>query len=268
LEGVQVIITTHSPAFVSLLDLEGIALTRKAEGGGTVVTQLTETDLSTACLSTGAAQATPETVLPFYEVAATDEIRAGFFARKIILVEGPTEAEALPIYLTRVGLDVVREGIALIPVFGVGNLAKWLRFFGAYKIPTYVVFDNDAAEDADANRRTDLFEALQLPLERRDELLEASSLVVQPTAAAFGVNFESTLADLFGTSYEAMSTDAADTYKLSREGSKPLVGRYVAEHIDPARESSAWALIGDLAEAIRGLVLNGAPQVADDEIPF
>lgn len=270
-EGVQVIVTTHSPSFISMLDLDGIALTQKADDGGTVIRQLTSAQLADFCQGAGATQATPDTVLPFYEVAATDEIRAGFFARKIILVEGSTEAEALPIYLTRAGLDVVREGIAVIPVLGVGNLAKWVRFFDAYRIPTYVVFDNDATDDADENRRADLFAALQLPNERRVELLQALTLAVQRRAAAFGANFESTLAGLFGREYERLTVEAAQTYGLSREGSKPLVGRFVAEHIDPDRESPAWAAIAELVDAVQTLGFQGpAGAAAEDEsnIPF
>jgi putative ATP-dependent endonuclease of the OLD family len=109
----------------------------------------------------GGAATTTETVLPFYAAAATQELMAGMFARRIVLVEGPTEALALPTYLDRIGLSVVREGIAVLPVHGVGNLAKWWRFFTAYQLPVLVVFDNDArGEDDDGSRRADLMAAL------------------------------------------------------------------------------------------------------------
>src|SRR5262249_37670725 len=152
--GVQVAITTHSPAFLSVLNLEGLVLVSK-EKGATRVKQLSRERLAESCAKTGA-KVKPETVLPFYSAAATQKILSGFFDRKIVLVEGPTEALALPIYLERVGLNPLKEGVAVIPVHGVGNLAKWWRFFTAYGIPTYPMFDNDAKDDPDQKKRSDI----------------------------------------------------------------------------------------------------------------
>src|SRR3984893_11776950 len=87
-DGIQVVITTHSPAFLSVLNLEGLVLASK-ENGATRVKQLSKAQLAEACTKTGAKGATPETILPFYAAAATQEILSGVFARKIILVEGP-----------------------------------------------------------------------------------------------------------------------------------------------------------------------------------
>ncbi|MGB9619585.1 MAG: TOPRIM nucleotidyl transferase/hydrolase domain-containing protein [Armatimonadota bacterium] len=63
--------------------------------------------------------------------------RSGFFARPVVLVEGSTEALALPVLLAKRGLEVEKEGIALISVGGKGNLAKWYRLYRAYEIPCY-----------------------------------------------------------------------------------------------------------------------------------
>lgn len=147
-EGVQVVVTTHSSAFLNILNLEGLALLRK-DREATKVIQLSKESLAQYCTEHGATKATNESILPFYAAAATEEILSGFFARKIVLVEGPTEALALPIYLDKVGLQVTRDGIAIIPVHGVGNLAKWWRLFTAYQIPVYVIFDNDSSEDTE-----------------------------------------------------------------------------------------------------------------------
>ncbi len=265
-DGIQVVITTHSPAFVRLLDLEGIAVIRKGETG-TVVTQLTERKLAEHCQALGAQRASAETILPFYEAAATDEIVAGFFARRIVLVEGPTEREALPIYLARVGLDVVKEGIAVIPVFGVGNLAKWSRLFSAFGIPTYVVFDNDRTDDQDGQRREDLFGALQLSSDTAEALRSATSLRVEAMAAVFGGNFEVTLRGLFGQDYEDLERAAQQDFGLSRETSKPLVGRYVADAIDKEQQSAAWDAVRELAIAIRGQE-TPPPGPVEEAIPF
>jgi putative ATP-dependent endonuclease of OLD family len=270
--GIQVILTTHSPAFVRMLDLEGLVVTRKSAAEGTAVKQLTPEALAEHCRGLGAERAAADTILPFYEAAATEEILSGFFARRIVLVEGPTEAEALPTYLLRVGLDVVKDGIAVIPVYGVGNLAKWFRLYTAYGIPTYVVFDNDAKDDADARRRNDLFSALRLEQDVVRGLLDADTLMVDPIAAAFGGNFETTLRDLFGAGYEQLEADAVENFGLTHEGSKPLIARYVAERIELQEASRAWRELRTLADAIRdALPVQLEPeesQAADDDIPF
>src|SRR5262249_41289219 len=59
--GVQVVITTHSPAFLDVLKLDGIVLVRKEEDS-TFVVQLTRQELATYCREHGALRCTAETV--------------------------------------------------------------------------------------------------------------------------------------------------------------------------------------------------------------
>jgi hypothetical protein len=71
------------------------------------------------------------------------EQNEGFFADKVILVEGNTEIYALPIYLDKAGFDLDRENISLIQVQGVDALLAVYAIFTAFKIPVYVIFDGD-----------------------------------------------------------------------------------------------------------------------------
>jgi putative ATP-dependent endonuclease of the OLD family len=273
-ESVQVIVTTHSPAFVRMLDLEGLVLVRRSEGAEveTIVKQLAPAELAEHCRRLGAAMATEDTILPFYEAAATEVILAGLFARKVVLVEGPTEAEALPVYFARVGLDVIKEGVAVIPVMGVGNLAKWVRLFSAYEIPVFVIFDNDSEEDADGYRRDDLFTALELEEDVAQRLLNATGFDIEPSIAVVGTNFEQTLRRLFGDEYEAKEREAVTNYRLGRDASKPLVGRFIAEGIDPEQNSPAWDQMQRLAQAVLTSGVTPSREEAaapeDDAIPF
>jgi len=245
-EGVQVVVTTHSPAFVNVLDLQGLVLIKKVDESTTAV-QLSPADLADRCRKRGGA-ATPDTVLAFYGASATQELMAGMFARRICLVEGPTEALALPTYLDRVGLSVVREGIAVIPVHGVGNLAKWWRFFSAYEIPVFVIFDNDArGEDADGTRRADLLSALGVGEEAAGDIMRSPEITISAGFMAFPRMFEATLRELFGAEYEALEAEAAERFQLN---SKPLVARYIAERLELRAGSPGQELYGRLAEAL------------------
>jgi putative ATP-dependent endonuclease of OLD family len=249
--GIQVAITTHSPAFLSVLNLEGLALVSK-EKGATRVKQLSKEKLADACAKTGA-KATPDSILPFYAAAATQEILSGFFARKIVLVEGPTEALALPIYLERIGLNPLKEGIAVIPVHGVGNLAKWWRFFTAYGIPTYPIFDNDAKDDADQKKRSDLLTALEMDAKAQAKFLNSKEWIVQPSVSVLGKNFEECFRVVFGNKYPALEKEAQDKFGLFPERSKPLIARHVAERIAVDAGSNAEKKLKEFSGAIDAL---------------
>lgn len=249
MEGLQVVITTHSPAFLNMLNLDGLALVRK-EGMATSVVQLTPQQLVERCRAKGATKATEETILPFYAAAATEEILSGFFARKVVLVEGPTEALALPVYLGRVGLDTEKEGVAIIPVHGVGNLAKWWRLFSSYGIPTYPIFDNDSKDDKDGTKRSDLLATLGVESSKLDQIVKSTNMIVERAYAVFGVNFEETLRQVFGSDYPKLEEEAATKFGLSREQSKPLVARHVAERIALPDESKASQRFTELKDSI------------------
>jgi len=253
-EGVQVVITTHSPAFVDVENLEALALVSKQDMA-TTATQLTKTMLAEHCQATGATKAEPESILPFYAVTATEEILSGLFARKIVLVEGPTEALALPVYFTRTGLNPTKEGIAFIPVHGVGNLAKWWRFFSAYHIPTYVVFDNDSKEDAKGERREDLLLALGIPRHKWSGVMRSDKWVILDHFAVFGNNFEECLRTHFGQTYDRLEQEAQKQFGLTASQSKPLIARYVAEKMTHRRgeDWKGWTRIRTMASAVRSL---------------
>jgi putative ATP-dependent endonuclease of the OLD family len=63
---------------------------------------------------------------------------SGLFTGRCVLVEGRTESLALPELLRAGGLDVLREGVAVVPVEGVGNVAKWHRLYTALGIKCFL----------------------------------------------------------------------------------------------------------------------------------
>ena len=244
--------TTHSPAFVNILGAEGIVVVQKIEGS-TDVTQLSRAKLAQYCVNTGALQAQARNILPFYAAAATSDIMSGLFARKVVLVEGQTEALALPVYCQQVGLNFTQEGIAVIPVHGVGNLAKWWRFFTAYGIPTYVTFDNDAAkgDDRQGFKRKDVLGALGIDSRSMEYLMSANDWIIRAECSVFGNDFETALRALFGGAYRDLEQEASN-YGLDKR-SKPLVARYVAENIEMPLESPAYEKFREFSERVRVL---------------
>jgi len=249
-DGLQIILTTHSPAFLDVLGLEGVALVRKIEGA-TVARQLTASGLAEFCLEHGADpdRTDADTILPFYANSATSPILAGLFARKVVLVEGMTESMVLPVYLMQAKLDAVKRGIAIIPVMGKGNIAKWWRFFTAYGLSVYVIFDNDPKDDKSADKRRDFLVTIGMREKDIGGLIDVEGLLVGETYAIFGTDFETTLrAELAG--YEELEAEARE--ELGGE-SKPLIAKYVADRIEIDFDSDGGGRLKDLAKAIRGL---------------
>ena len=252
-QGVQIVVTTHSPLFLNVLNLEGTALLRKQDDV-TQVTQLTSKELAAYCVKHGAAKATSENILALYGAAATDEIMAGLFSRRIVLVEGPSETQALPVYFSKLELECSKSGIAIIPVHGVGNIAKWWRFFRAYGIPVYVIFDNDTEDDADETRRNDILDTLSVTEENvRKKLLEAQTLIVGSKLAVFGSNFEASLRSLFGEKYVELEKEACDIYGLSTNRAKPLVARYIADNMPYQETSPGWQALNELKQKVAAM---------------
>ena len=258
-DGLQIILTTHSPAFVNILNLEGLILVSKRDGA-TATKQLTRKRLSEFCIEQGAdyARTRPETVLPFYAGSATPEILAGLFAKKIVLVEGATESLSLPIYLRKVKLDVTKEGIAIIPVMGKGNLAKWWRFFTAYDIPTFVTFDNDSTDDTVATKRKDALKTLGFGDSEARRLTASDDWLITDSMCIFGKDFEATMRRSFAK-YADLETEA----RHSTGDSKPLTARFVAQRLTPLKRDSGWEAFQELAKKLRDLSC-----AEEDEIPF
>jgi len=256
-DGVQVVITTHSPSFIDIRNLDALVLVSKS-GGVTETAQRTAQQLADYCVSTGADKATADSILEHYDINATPELRAGFFARAIVLVEGRTESFALPSLLRTLGVDMNRLGIACIPVGGKGNLAKWWRLFTAFGIPTLVVFDNDVSDDGKATKRCDVLSAVGIDEAEQSDFLDADSLVLGEAVAVMGTDFEHTLRGLIPT-YETLEMECRDQHGAL---SKPFIARWCAERL---KENECEPL-RSLADKIARLVEAEPPAAAPQQI--
>lgn len=229
-DGLQIVVTTHSPAFLRVGNLEGLVRVHKPEAESKVVQHSLQTFVE-HCQALGA-PASVDTTVQRYEAWATEEILSGLFARACVLVEGPTEALALPRLLSRVGFDAEREGAAFISVGGVGDLAKWWRFFTAYEIPTYALFDRDEGEDRDGNKRRDLMRAAGIGTDEAEQVLSAAESYEHPSVTMLAPDYESVMTALFGDQYIALQDQARREHGLTGNQAKPLVARFVADQLE------------------------------------
>jgi putative ATP-dependent endonuclease of OLD family len=220
-DGLQLIVTTHSPYFINLEYLAGIYVISKNKQ--TTVSNTNALKLTEFCKSTGAPKADEKTILPFYSSHSKPHILNGFFAKKIILVEGETEELALPTYFEAVGLDTLKEGIAIISVGGKGNLAKWWRLFSILNIPTLVCFDNDSKDDSKSLKRTEALKAIGIVDGEIEKLLTVEDWNINDKFCVFGTDFETTMKKSF--------KKYSEFEEIERErlgSSKPIVARGVS----------------------------------------
>lgn len=81
-----------------------------------------------------------------------------FFATAVVLVEGQTERQSLPLVFEALGHDVDALAISIVEVGGKGNLGLVARVLRELHIPHVLVFDSDrsrpaAAENAELRRQ-------------------------------------------------------------------------------------------------------------------
>jgi predicted ATP-dependent endonuclease of OLD family len=81
-----------------------------------------------------------------------------FFATAVVLVEGQTERQSLPLIFERLGHDPDALGISIVEVGGKGNLGLVARVLRELHIPHLLVFDSDrgrpaATENAELRRQ-------------------------------------------------------------------------------------------------------------------
>ena len=87
-DGLQIVLSTHSPSFLDVLRLPGMHLVYKEERI-TRVRRHSPESLAEYCVSKGAdaSKCNDQTILPFYAANSNDEILKGFFAKTVVLVE-------------------------------------------------------------------------------------------------------------------------------------------------------------------------------------
>lgn len=176
--GVQVILTTHSENFLKADNLEGFVRVYK-ENGATKTCQLTKKRLFLTCNPTLDHYEEESFVEVFWSVRLNSDQLKGFFANIILLVEGPTEYYALPVYLSRKFLS--QYGIQIVPCSGKIAILTYWRLFEAYGYKCFILHDYDDQRD-DWNKKLEKY--------FYGEKEEGEHYCISETAAYFQNNWE------------------------------------------------------------------------------
>lgn len=138
----QVLYTTHSPAFIDIACYERIAILCKPDAAtGTVVKQCEPGVLGTAADRKG------------FKLLTSFGLKHNelFFAREVILVEGPDDEIAVIATARKLGL--IRElpeerGLSVVVAGNKGAIPKFQKILNAFRVSYGVLYETDGRDDA------------------------------------------------------------------------------------------------------------------------
>jgi len=243
-ENVQVIVTTHSPEFLDIDNLEGFVRTCKL-GPVTTTLQNTAEELSAKCVKLGAnaQKASATTVVSFYKTNTFYDQLKGFFAKKIILVEGPSESFALRNYFANYGFDLIKNGVEIIDCRGKSQIARNFRLFSAYDYDVFCLFDSD---DSDKEKQRGNEELGQLLGFDSANMKKDSGSFICDAVKKYGY---------FGIDFEHYMRTSIKTYtekEAEIEGGKVLKAKIISEQNRDFRPP----FIEDVAKALKLVAMN------------
>lgn len=250
--GDQVFYTTHSALQVEVSDfdevirLEGTAITLE---GGKIAAHTTSRQLPIQRMIDDEVarhprlrgRITANSIREHYSHAYNRSRNEGFFAKKIILVEGDTEEYSLPIYATAMGIDFDVLGISVIESGGKGPMDRLYRVFNELGIPVFIVFDYD-----DGNENPDI-------INKSKELL---TLVGSPTDIPTGFYIDDKVACFQRNWEESFAIEVEDytnlqiaaSAELGSVAGKPIRARFMARKLTERTPAFIPARIRSLIE--------------------
>ena len=257
----QIIYSTQSSLFIDISHFDQICIMRREkrdESYESYPAQLLMSTMIEDLKARKGVDATEEGMREQYSHVFNPMINEGFFADKVVIVEGPSEQYALPIYADALGYNLDRNNISVVHSDGKGQMDRLLRVFDGFKIPTYLWFDGDKnnEEKAARDKTLELLELLGEPIEK----IEDVKTKVSDRYAILEYDLEETLKDEL-VDYENLVQEAVKT--LGPIG-KPLKGRFIASRlkrrVDEGKSSEEVLpkTIIKIVQKIKGLSYSGS----------
>jgi putative ATP-dependent endonuclease of OLD family len=232
LNGDQVIFSTHSALLLDVSDFDEIirveAIQTAAGGTKTVYTRIWQLPMGAMIRDIQSrhpgVKATPESLRELYSNAYHPMRAEGFFAKKIILVEGATEQYALPIYAEAAGHPLDNLNISVVDCGGKGPIDRLYRIFNELGIPCYMLFDYDKnnPDNEILAKSRELLQMVNQPPDPPNEIF------IKDNIACFPNKWESDLAAEI-PDLPTLTAEARKKLGLKGDSGKALVARYVAK---------------------------------------
>jgi predicted ATP-dependent endonuclease of OLD family len=169
---------------------------------------------------------TEESMRELYSHAYHPNRSEGFFAKSVILVEGPTEQYALPIYAEAAGYAFDSLNISVVDCGGKGQMDRLYRIFNELGIPCFILFDYDR-NNKEKNIIDKSRELLKLVEENPDP---PDHVLITDKIACFPSKWETDLSNEIDD-FEKLAEEARKKLGLQSDTGKPLIARYIAKRL-------------------------------------
>ena len=254
-DGNQIFISSHSSAFLDITCPERVVLVDcREDDEGEYCTNVRTTTID--ALLARRQQLHPERPITLSSLRAfmrnirTAEMAEPYFAKLVIVAEGPSEREALPLLCSRLGLDFDVEGISIIAAGGKTAIDTLVHVYQSHKIPVYVIFDNDDGNSKERNANKVMCRLLGIPE------TESPAAGIHSSYGILNGNWEaqmkSDLEVLQNGLYDQLAGEAQQCLGIEPNRNKPLVARFIAEYC--AKENIIPEFISQIAESVRALL--------------
>ncbi len=142
----QIVVSTHSPYFVSGKDFESIRRVHKTQGRSKVFQAKYQGVAAAVGQARGEPPIRPSGQLAKVHQALQPALSELFFAPKVVLVEGLEDVAYITTYMHLLDLwdQYRRLGCHIVPTDGKGELIQPIAIGKSLGIPLFVVFDSDA----------------------------------------------------------------------------------------------------------------------------
>jgi len=167
-KDIQIFYITHSPYLLSLEHFDEIFVVKKSKEKGTYIRNAdVDKFIEDLKIRRGIDSDREELKLhyknAFEQTADSISSLEAFFAKKVILVEGESEALLLPYFFEKIGFDYIKEKITIVKCGSKNELDRFYRLYSEFGIPCFVIFDGDRDKDDEKNHKrinNELFEIL------------------------------------------------------------------------------------------------------------
>ena len=232
----QIIYSTHSAFFVDVAYFdEIIRLESKREdedGINTTVSSAWQMPMTPmiddliARYPVASSTVTGESIRERYAHAYSPNRNEGFFASRVIIVEGATEEYSLPVYADAMGIDFDSLGVSVIECGGKNSIDRLYRVFNELGLPCYVIFDYDYGNSDNSIIQTskDLLTFLSL------ETGVPAGVQVTEKTTYFRTTWEKELSNEI-VDLDLMTAAARNELGLKSGSGKPLIARHVARSL-------------------------------------
>ena len=272
--GSQLFISSHSSTFLDITRPERVVVVECGKDDDDEISTSVRTTTAEKLLKIRKElhpekEMTIPSMRAFLRNTRTLEMTEPYFSKLVIVAEGPSEREALPIFSSYLGVNFDEYGISIVAAGGKTVIDTLVQVYQAHNIPTFVIFDNDnglKVSDREYNK-------VMCRLLEIDETASPNAAVTSSYAILEGNWEESIKADIdvdHPGRYDDLVNQAREMFSIKADKNKPLVARYVAEQL--VKQNLCPSFIRSIAEKIKvtlGLPVE-EPLTTDDEddIPF